>query len=92
MTADLLDAASLQAGTGDGWRVEVVAETGSTNADLVARAQAGEDVAAVRTRLRAASRPAPDPRELLDLVTEPAKARDDVGLGRRAARWLGGRR
>ena len=47
MTADLLDAASLQAGAGDGWRVEVVAETGSTNADLVARAQAGEDVAGV---------------------------------------------
>jgi BirA family biotin operon repressor/biotin-[acetyl-CoA-carboxylase] ligase len=49
MTADLppLDAAAIQAAAGDGWRVEVVAETGSTNADLAARAQAGEDVAGV---------------------------------------------
>ena len=27
---------------GPGWRVEVVAETGSTNADVAARARAGE--------------------------------------------------
>lgn len=49
MTADLLplDAAAIQAEAGDSWRVEVVAETGSTNADLVARAQAGENVAGV---------------------------------------------
>lgn len=49
MTADLppLDAAAIQAEAGAGWRVEVVAETGSTNADLVARAQSGENVAGV---------------------------------------------
>jgi BirA family transcriptional regulator, biotin operon repressor / biotin---[acetyl-CoA-carboxylase] ligase len=49
MTADLLplDAAAIQAEAGDSWRIEVVAETGSTNADLAARAQAGENVAGV---------------------------------------------
>ncbi len=49
MTADLLplDAAALQAEAGGSWRVEVVAETGSTNADLVARAKSGENVAGV---------------------------------------------
>jgi len=49
MTAELspLDAAAIQASAGAGWRVEVVAETGSTNADLAARAQAGEDVEGV---------------------------------------------
>ncbi|MUL76878.1 biotin--[acetyl-CoA-carboxylase] ligase [Mycolicibacterium sp. CBMA 226] len=49
MTADLqpLDAAAIQAEAGDNWRVEVVTETGSTNADLAARAQAGENVAGV---------------------------------------------
>lgn len=49
MTAELLplDAAAIQASVGDGWRVEVVAETGSTNADLAARAQSGENVAGV---------------------------------------------
>lgn len=49
MTADRLplDAAAIQAESGDRWRVEVVAETGSTNADLAARAQAGEKVAGV---------------------------------------------
>ena len=43
-----LDAAALRAeliGTGLGWRhLEVVEETGSTNADLIARAAAGEDI------------------------------------------------
>lgn len=49
MTAELLplDAAAIQASVGDGWRVEVVAETGSTNADLATRAQSGENVAGV---------------------------------------------
>ena len=49
MTADLppLHAAAIQAEAGAGWRVEVVAETGSTNADLAARAQSGENVAGV---------------------------------------------
>jgi len=49
MTADLppLDATAIQAEAGADWRVEVVAETGSTNADLAARAQAGENVAGV---------------------------------------------
>jgi BirA family biotin operon repressor/biotin-[acetyl-CoA-carboxylase] ligase len=48
MTADALDAAKLRAdvlGPSSGWRrLDVVAETGSTNADLIARAQAGEDI------------------------------------------------
>lgn len=49
MTADLpaLDAATLQHSLAPGsiWRqIDVVPETGSTNADLVARAQAGENI------------------------------------------------
>ncbi|MUL67654.1 biotin--[acetyl-CoA-carboxylase] ligase [Mycobacterium sp. CBMA 234] len=47
MTADLLplDAGKLQSDVGALWRrIDVVTETGSTNADLAARAQAGEDI------------------------------------------------
>lgn len=41
----LLDAARLRAGLGADWRrLDVVAETGSTNADLLARSAAGEDI------------------------------------------------
>jgi BirA family biotin operon repressor/biotin-[acetyl-CoA-carboxylase] ligase len=43
-----LNATSLRSGLGPPWRhLEVVAETGSTNADLIARAAAGEDVEGV---------------------------------------------
>lgn len=47
MTNSPLDAQALTAAlAGSGWRrVDVVAETGSTNADLLARAAAGEDIA-----------------------------------------------
>jgi len=47
MTPSPLDAQALTAAlAGTGWRrVDVVAETGSTNADLLARAAAGEDIA-----------------------------------------------
>lgn len=41
-----LDSAAVLASLGDAWRtVDVVPETGSTNADLLARAAAGEDIA-----------------------------------------------
>lgn len=40
-----LDVASLRHALGEGWRnLDVVEETGSTNADLLARAAAGEDI------------------------------------------------
>lgn len=47
MTADPVDVTALRAAVDDSvWRrVDVVSETGSTNADLIARAAAGEDIA-----------------------------------------------